>query len=51
MTEQREPQAEAAADPGLEVRPELIKDLDVTGEDAVDIVGGCSWTNPPIRND
>ncbi|HEY6275922.1 MAG TPA: hypothetical protein VIX86_06280 [Streptosporangiaceae bacterium] len=37
---QLERQAEAAADPGLEVRPEVIKDLDVTGDDAGDIHGG-----------
>jgi len=34
MTEPREPQAEAAADPGLEVSPEMIQDLDVTDDDA-----------------
>jgi len=28
-----------------EVRPELITDLDVTGDDAGDIAGGCSWRN------
>jgi hypothetical protein len=42
---QREIQAEAAADPGPEVRPELIKDLEVRNDDAQDIAGGCSWTN------
>jgi hypothetical protein len=35
----------APADPVLEVTPELIKDLDVTGDDAYNIAGGCSWTN------
>lgn len=48
MTEPRdvEPdrQAEAHADREPEVRPELIKDLDVTGDDAGDVAGGCSWT-------
>ncbi len=29
-----------AADPGLEVRPELIKDLDVTVDDADNVAGG-----------
>jgi hypothetical protein len=33
-THDREPQ----------VRPELIKDLDVTGDDADGIAGGCSYT-------
>jgi hypothetical protein len=46
MTEQRDLQAKAAADPGLEVRPELIKDLDVTGDDADNVAGG---TNPMSR--
>ena len=44
MTEPRdvEPdrQAEAHADRELEVRPELIKDLDVKGDDAGDVAGG-----------
>jgi hypothetical protein len=48
MTEPRsfEPDREDAtqADREPEVRPELIKDLDVTGDDAGDIAGGCSWT-------
>jgi hypothetical protein len=36
-------QAEAHADREPEVRPELIKDLDVTGDDAGNIAGGsCS---------
>jgi hypothetical protein len=40
----RELQAEAtSADREPEVRPEVIKDLDVTGDDA-DVWGGCSWT-------
>jgi hypothetical protein len=39
MTEPREPQAEAAADPGLEVSPEMIQDPDVTGDDADNVVG------------
>jgi hypothetical protein len=34
----------APADPAPEVKPELIKDLDVTGDDAYNIAGGCSWT-------
>jgi hypothetical protein len=37
------------ADPALEVKPELIKDLDVTGDDVNNIVGGCSWTNTTER--
>jgi hypothetical protein len=49
MTEPRELQAEAAADPGPEVRPELIKDLDVTGDDAEDVAGGCSWTHTSLN--
>jgi hypothetical protein len=40
MTEPREPQAEAAADPGLEVSPEMIQDPDVTDDDADNVVGG-----------
>jgi hypothetical protein len=43
MAEPRKRQAEAAADPGPEVRPEVIQDLDVTGDHADGIVGG---TNP-----
>jgi hypothetical protein len=31
------------ADRNPEVKPELIKDLDVTGDDA-DVWGGCSFT-------
>jgi hypothetical protein len=34
MTEPREPQAEAAADPGLQVSPEMTQNPDVTGDDA-----------------
>lgn len=46
MTDLHEPQrgreTEATADPEPEVKPELIKDLDVTGEDADVIRGqGC----------
>jgi hypothetical protein len=44
---QRDRQAEAAADRQPEVRPEVIQDLDVTGDDADIIAGGaCSakWT-------
>ncbi len=37
---QRELQAEAAADPEPEVKPELIQDLDVTDDD-VEVMGGC----------
>ncbi len=44
MTEPRDTQGEvqagAAADQEPEVRPELIQDLDVPGDDADDIVGG-----------
>ncbi len=39
----------APADPALEVNPERIKDLDVTGDDADNIAGGCSWTNTTER--
>lgn len=39
---QREPQAQAAADPGPEVRPEVIQDLDVTGDAADRIAGGIA---------
>jgi hypothetical protein len=39
MTEPREPQAEAAADLGLEVSPEMIQDLDVTDDDADNVAG------------
>jgi len=38
MTEQREPQAEAV-DPGLEVKPEVISDLDVPSDDVEHIAG------------
>jgi hypothetical protein len=49
MTEPRDIEHELDAeatttDRELEVRPEVIKDLDVTGDDARDIAGGCSWT-------
>jgi hypothetical protein len=45
MTEQREQQTEATvADREPEVRPEVIKDLDVSGDDADNVAGGCSWT-------
>jgi hypothetical protein len=47
MTEQRDLRAEAAADLEPEVRPEVIQDLDVTGDDADDIVGGgCCLSKP-----
>lgn len=40
-----DPETEAAtADLEPEVTPELIKDLDVAGDDADNIAGGCSWT-------
>src|SRR5689334_6163680 len=39
---QRDRKTEATADPKPEVKPELIKDLDVTGEDAENIAGGQS---------
>jgi hypothetical protein len=50
MTEPRDKhddrQTDATADDREpEVRPELIKDLDVRDDDAQDITGGCSWTN------
>jgi hypothetical protein len=41
---------EVAADPEPEVRPEVIQDLDVTGDDAADIAGGF-WlptSNRPV---
>lgn len=45
---QRERETEAATDPGPEVRPEVIKDLDVTGDDAGDIAaGGTGCFNAP----
>jgi hypothetical protein len=45
MTEQYGLQAEAATEPEPEVKPEVIQDLDVTGDDADDIVrGGCMPT-------
>jgi hypothetical protein len=45
MTEQRDQQAEAATEPEPEVKPEVIEDLDVTGDDAEEIVrGGCMPT-------
>jgi hypothetical protein len=45
MTEQRDPRTEAATEPEPEVRPEVIQDLDVTGDDADEIVrGGCMPT-------
>ncbi len=51
MTEPRsfEPDREAETHPDREpeVKPELIKDLDVTGDDAEDIAGGaCMATKP-----
>ena len=51
MTEPRDMQgdlpAEAAADGGPEVRPEVIQDLDVTGDDPDAVVGGgCIATKP-----
>jgi hypothetical protein len=49
MTEPRDTQEnrpdEAAADQEPEVMPEVIQDLDVTGDDAGDVAGGCSWTH------
>ena len=41
MTQQRDLQAEAATEPEPEVRPEVIEDLDVSGDDGDDIVGGA----------
>jgi hypothetical protein len=54
MTEPRDKhddrQAEAMTDnPEPEVRPELIKDLDVTGDDAGDIVGGSQGGTHLLR--
>jgi hypothetical protein len=48
MTEPRDTQrdlpTDVAADPEPEVKPEVIQDLDVTGDDAADVVGGrTSW--------
>ncbi len=51
MTEPRKPEpdreAEAQADREPEVRPEVIKDLDVTGDDAEDIAGGACYDTKP----
>jgi hypothetical protein len=41
MTQQHDLQAEAATEPEPEVKPEVIQDLNVTGDDADDIVGGA----------
>jgi hypothetical protein len=42
MTERHDLRTEAATEPEPEVKPEVIQDLDVTGDDADDIVrGGC----------
>lgn len=50
MTELREPQAEAAADQKLEVKPEVIQDLDVPDGDADHIWGGpCSASHSVDR--
>jgi hypothetical protein len=42
---QHEPETEATPDPEPEVRPEVIKDLDVTSDDADVIAGGCPQTS------
>jgi hypothetical protein len=44
----RELQTETATDPQPEVRPEVIQDLDVTGEGADDIRGGACQKSSPI---
>ncbi len=56
MTEPRDMHREretepATADQEPEVRPELIKDLDVTGDDAGNIAGGScsSFSNHPTQ--
>jgi hypothetical protein len=56
MTEPRDMHRErqtnaTTADPEPEVRPELIKDLDVSGDDAGDIAGGScsSFSNHPTQ--
>jgi hypothetical protein len=48
IEKQRDQPAEAAADPEPEVNPDVIQDLDVTGDDAGDIAGGCSWTHTSL---
>jgi len=40
MTDQRELRPEAATDQGPEVRLEVIQDLNVTGDDADDVLAG-----------
>jgi hypothetical protein len=47
MTEPRKPEpdreAQTRADRDPEVRPEVIQDLDVIGDDADNIAGGCDF--------
>lgn len=40
MTKKRDTKADAAVDPGLELKPALIEDLDPANQDADDIPGG-----------
>jgi hypothetical protein len=41
--------AEAAADPEPEVKPEVIQDLDVTGDDAARVVAGHPTSFPSLE--
>lgn len=47
---QRDGETELTADPKPEVKAELIKDLDVTGEDVENIAGGQSRTTLQAQN-
>lgn len=50
MTDPRDMhRGEGTIDPQPEVKPELIKDLDVSGEDAENIAGGQSRTTVPAQ--
>jgi hypothetical protein len=51
MTEPREPQAETAADPGLEVSPEMIQDLDVTDDGADKVADGPDGPDSQLNHD
>jgi hypothetical protein len=48
MTEPRDPRAKAAGDPGPEVKPEVISDLDVTGERAGCLAGSALLVSSPV---
>jgi hypothetical protein len=48
----RERQTQPAADSRLEIRPEVIQDLEVIADDTPDVVGGgCCFTKPVIQID